>query len=85
MGLFDIFKKRKVKKETAREPENREFNESALNDRQARMTFLETNCEIIAAADRHILEARKEYEVVTGYLSDIQKIDAAKPSNFSLG
>ncbi len=76
MGLFDIFKKRKVKTEAAPAPENRTVSESALTDRTARIAFIEGNCEIIIAADKQILESRKEYEVVTGYLSDIQKIDA---------
>ncbi len=80
MGLFDFFRKRKIKKEpeiTADRVKNR-ANESAFSDRETRMTFLEGNCEIIAAADKQILESRKEYEVVTGYLSDIQKIDSVR-------
>ncbi len=80
MGLFDFFRRRKIKKEpeiTADRVKSR-INESAFSDRETRMTFLEGNCEIIAAADKQILESRKEYEVVTGYLSDIQKIDSVR-------
>jgi hypothetical protein len=76
MGFFNLFKKRKVKNEAVRNNDDRKITEGAFNDRQARMAFLESNCEIITAADKQILESRKEYEVVTGYLSDIQKIDA---------
>ncbi len=76
MGLFSFFKKRKTKKDTANDPNRRRVSEEALADREARMAFIEGNCEIIVAADKQILESRKEYEVVTGYLSDIQKIDA---------
>lgn len=77
MGLFSFFKKRKVKDETSKEERTNRVSEEALADRQVRMSFLEGNCEIIQAADRQIMESRKEYDVVTGYLSDIQKIDAA--------
>ncbi|MCR5823150.1 MAG: hypothetical protein K6G60_01855 [Lachnospiraceae bacterium] len=79
MGFFDLFKKRKADRAPVKEKDKNAVSESALNDRQARMAFLESNCEIIVAADKQILESRKEYEVVTGYLSDIQKIDAVKP------
>jgi hypothetical protein len=76
MGLFSFFKKRKVKNEPEKDLRTTRVSEEALADRQVRMAFLEGNCEIIQAADRQILESRKEYDVVTGYLSDIQKIDA---------
>ncbi len=76
MGFFDLFRKRKVKQEPVRENDSRGVSEAAFTDRETRTAFLEGNCEIIVAADKQIMESRKEYEVVTGYLSDIQKIDA---------
>ncbi len=76
MGFFDLFKKRKIKQEPVREQGAASISEAAFTDRETRTAFIEGNCEIIVAADKQIMESRKEYEVVTGYLSDIQKIDA---------
>ena len=37
--------------------------------------FVSECCESVAELDRQIEEARREYEKVTSYLTDIQKID----------
>ena len=37
--------------------------------------FVRNNCEAIAENERQIAEAKKEYEKVTSYLTDIQRID----------
>ena len=81
MGLFGFFKKVKLKKEPVAAKEERGISETALSDRQARIAFIESNCEIAVSADKQIVDSRKEYEVVTSYLSDIQKIDSAKPED----
>ena len=39
--------------------------------------FVRENCEAIAENERQIAEAKKEYEKVTSYLTDIQRIDMA--------
>lgn len=39
--------------------------------------FVRNNCEAIAENERQIAEAKKEYEKVTSYLTDIQRIDMA--------
>lgn len=46
--------------------------------KQDRKRFVRETCEAIAESDRQIAEAKKEYEEVTVYLSDIQKIDLAE-------
>lgn len=74
MGFFDLFKKKKNKKDTA-ESTVRAFSETALADRSTRESFVTSNCEVIVAAEKQKLESRKEYQVVTSYLADIQKID----------
>ncbi|MCQ2537884.1 MAG: hypothetical protein MJ124_05755 [Lachnospiraceae bacterium] len=74
MGFFDLFKKKKNKKESS-EDTVRVFSETALADRSTRESFITSNCEVIVTAEKQKLESRKEYEVVTSYLADIQKID----------
>ncbi len=77
MGLFDIFKKKNKKEKT--ESTVRAFSETALADRTTRESFVTSNCEVITSAEKQKLESRKEYQVVTSYLSDIQKIDLVPP------
>lgn len=74
MGLFDFLKRKKNKKEKT-ESTVRAFTETALADRSTRESFVTSNCEVIVSAEKQKLEARKEYQVVTSYLADIQKID----------
>lgn len=77
MGLFDFFKKKNKKEKT--ESTVRAFSETALADRQTRESFVTSNCEVITSAEKQKLESRKEYQVVTSYLADIQKIDLVPP------
>ncbi|MCR5154223.1 MAG: hypothetical protein K6B75_05175, partial [Lachnospiraceae bacterium] len=42
---------------------------------EGRKAFVQGNCEIINESRRQNLEAKKEYEVVTAYLADMQRID----------
>ncbi len=44
--------------------------------------FVRNNCEAIAENERQIVEAKKEYEKVTSYLTDIQRIDMAREDEY---
>lgn len=44
--------------------------------------FVLNNCEAIAENERQIAEAKKEYEKVTSYLTDIQRIDMAREDEY---
>lgn len=46
-------------------------------DKNDTIKFVRDNCESIAENERQIEEAKKEYEKVTSYLTDIQHIDMA--------
>ncbi len=77
MKLFDFFKNRKSKKDktdldirTVRVPQS-------FDNYEDREGFVCSHCEIIAGSEQHMAEAKREYQVVTEYLSDIQKIDMA--------
>ncbi len=81
MKFFDFFKNRKLKKDkvdsklrTVRVPQS-------FDSYEEREGFVCSNCEIIAAAMQHTLDAKREYQVVTDYLSDIQKIDMMSDSD----
>ena len=45
-----------------------------LNSNSDRLGFIKENCEIIAESYRQIEESKIEYQAVTSYLTDIQKI-----------
>lgn len=73
-NLFQGKKKREKEKETIQE------NKLVLKDgiystSTEREGFLRNCCDLINEAKRQRFEAKKEYEVVTSYLADIQKID----------
>jgi len=46
-----------------------------LNSHTERMGYLKDNCELITESNRQIEEAKTEYQAVTSYLTDMQKID----------
>lgn len=46
-----------------------------LNTQTERMGYIEDNCEQIMECRRQIEEAKAEYQAVTSYLTDMQKID----------
>lgn len=76
MGFLDLFRhKRKESEKRVIRPDTEAFREDAFADRLVRESFISGNCEIIVSADKQITDARKEYEVVTSYLTDIQRID----------
>ena len=78
MGFFQKIFKSKKKKE--QEENSQQGNRIVLKDGiyttvEERSSFLKNCCEVINEAKRQRFEAKKEYEVVTSYLADIQKID----------
>ncbi len=95
MGLFDLFsrKKRTVQEGMepqgiAKEAEAASFAEKRgkeskrpvrLNSHTERMGYIKENCEMILESDRQISEAKVEYQAVTSYLTDIQKITMLLP------
>ena len=87
MGFFRNLFQRKKNRET--EAQNRPEDKLVLRDGiystpEERAGFVKNCCDMINEAKRQQFEAKKEYEVVTAYLADIQKIDllpsAAKKS-----
>jgi len=81
MGFFKNLFKRK-RKETAQEltPEQKlVLKEGIYATPEEREGFVKNCCDIIIEAKRQRFEAKKEYEVVTSYLADIQKIDLLPP------
>ncbi len=78
MGFFRNLFQRKRKKDA--ETENRQEDKLVLRDGiyatpEERAGFVKNCCDLINEAKRQRFEAKKEYEVVTSYLADIQKID----------
>lgn len=78
MGFFRKLFQRKKKNET--EAENSQENRLVLREEiyetaQERESFVKSCCDLINEAKHQKLEAKQEYEVVTSYLADIQKID----------
>lgn len=83
MGFFQkIFGKKKKQAENAEaRPEERlVLKDGIYSTPQERENFLRNCCDLINEAKRQQLEAKKEYEVVTSYLADIQKIDLLVPN-----
>lgn len=76
MKLFDrLFKKKKREEQAAQETQGLTLKEGAYHTPEERAAFVKNCCDIIHEARRQNLEAKKEYEVVTSYLADIQRID----------
>ncbi len=78
MGFFRKLFQRKKKNETEAESsqENRlVLREGIYETAQERERFVKSCCDLINEAKHQKLEAKQEYEVVTSYLADIQKID----------
>ncbi len=79
MGFFQRLFKRKPKEEQSRQGAELSFKEGSYQTEEERAAFVKNCCDIINEAKRQLLETKKEYEVVTAYLSDIQRIDMLSP------
>ncbi len=78
MGFFRNLFQRKKKTEQEKESLQEDrlvLKDGIYNTPEEREGFLRNCCDLINEAKRQRFEAKKEYEVVTSYLADIQKID----------
>ena len=78
MGFFqNLFQRKKKQEETSNEniAQGIVLKAGVYETPEERANFLKNCCDIIKEAKRQQFEAKKEYEVVTSYLADIQKID----------
>lgn len=90
MGIIKFLSglnKRKIKKNNAKEgilatkQPSVELEEKRVNfdSAQSRASFITDNCEQIIDSTRQLEEMKVEYQAVTSYLSDMQKIDRIAP------
>lgn len=78
MGFFRNLFQRKKNRETETQncPEDKlVLRDGIYSTPEERAGFVKNCCDMINEAKRQQFEAKKEYEVVTAYLADIQKID----------
>lgn len=78
MGFFRNLFQRKNKngqQEEVRQEDKLVLKDGIYTTPEEREGFLRNCCDLINEAKRQCFEAKKEYEVVTSYLADIQKID----------
>lgn len=82
MGIWKKIFKRKgsfgfqENKESETRPE---LLDGGQENPELRRAYIQANCEAVTEARRQNLEAKKEYEVVTSYLADIQRLDMMPP------
>lgn len=80
-GLFSPKKQKKdqdrtIKKESVPIDIKRETSRTLrLNTHTERMGYIKENCELVNESSRQIDEAKIEYQAVTSYLTDMQRID----------
>ena len=82
MGFFRNLFQRKNKngqQEEVRQEDKLVLKDGIYTTPEEREGFLRNCCDLINEAKRQRFEAKKEYEVVTSYLADIQKIDLLPP------
>ena len=78
MGFFrNLFQRKKKKEQTAeiKQEDKLVLKDGIYSTTEERTGFVQSCCDLINEAGRKRFEATKEYEVVTSYLADIQKID----------
>lgn len=87
MGIFGMFSRDKKKDSnenvvdqfdmmpTAAEKKKESRRSIRLNSHTERMGYLKDNCELITESNRQIEDAKVEYQAVTSYLTDMQKMD----------
>jgi len=76
MGLFDFFRKKKKQNNEENAVIRFDADTVRYEDSASRIAFSKGCCESICEADRQNMEAKSEYELVTAYLNDIEKIDS---------
>lgn len=82
MGLFSRLSFRRKKSLEGNEYEEKPVERkketkrpARLNTREERIDYIKDNCESVVECGRQTEEAKTEYQAVTSYLSDMQKID----------
>ena len=81
MGLFQLFSRKRKSDEfdidllLPTETKKEVKRTVRLNTQSERLGFIKDNCEIVIDSGIQIDEAKKEYQAVTSYLTDMQKID----------
>lgn len=80
MGFFNLFKKRKkvdhgIDITMPSDIKNDPRKVVRLNTNTERIAYIKDNCELILESERQMEEAKAEYQAVTSYLTDMQKID----------
>lgn len=83
MGLFQLFSKKHKKNQiddSDKSTHQIEVKSDAkkiirLASQADRMNYIKDNCEIIIDSERQTEEAKAEYQAVTSYLTDMQRID----------
>ncbi len=63
------------KKKSRSEKKREGKNPLKLNTNTERIGYVKDNCEIILESDKQIEEAKMEYQAVTSYLTDMQRIE----------
>jgi hypothetical protein len=82
MGLFKLFSRKHSNVEQVSAEDSHKVRQkkeskhpARLNTQEERISYIKDNCEIILDNGRQIEEAKVEYQAVTSYLTDMQKID----------
>lgn len=76
MGFLDIFKKSEGKLDSSNPSANgRAAATNITINSIEQLGFIRENCDMIAESDRQVKEAKIEYQAVSSYLTDMQKID----------
>lgn len=79
MGFFKINRKQKEVPEQDFAQVNVKKSSKKQSTQTELLNYIKDNCELIAESDRQIEEAKIEYQAVTSYLTDMQKIDMVPP------
>ncbi|HBI73047.1 MAG TPA: hypothetical protein DEG06_10215 [Lachnospiraceae bacterium] len=76
MGFLGLLKRKKTEtKEKDYIPKSDKKSSRQQTAPADQLSFLVDNCELISESDRQIEEAKVEYQAVTSYLTDMQRID----------
>ncbi|MBE5966354.1 MAG: hypothetical protein E7255_05235 [Lachnospiraceae bacterium] len=76
MGFFGLWKRKKVETQEQDIVQKNDKKSSRQQTTPAeQLSFIMDNCELISESDRQIEEAKVEYQAVTSYLTDMQRID----------
>ena len=80
MGFLDIFKKSEDKLDNINTSTNRRATATNVTTNSSeQLGFIIENCDMIAESNRQMKDAKIEYQAVSSYLTDMQKIDMIPP------